>query len=114
MGSVCTIFRTREPEAHVKNARQTKNSKIKCELCIYKYKKNLNLTIKYFVILAKFFKKLFSGKTNLKNLGTCIENSLKWTNRNYKLIKIFKKIYIYIYIPGFLKIGLLKHVSLSH
>ena len=32
-------------------------NKIKCELCIYKYKKNL--TIKYIVILGKFFKKLF-------------------------------------------------------
>ena len=50
-------------------------------LCIYKYK---NLTIKYIVILGKFFKKLFFfGKKTLKNLSTCIKNSFKWTNPNY-------------------------------
>ena len=69
-------------------------NKIKCELCIYKYKKP---TIKYIVILGKIFKKLLFGK-KLKNLSTCIKNSLKWTNRNYKVIKILKNIYIIIYI----------------
>ena len=35
-------------------------NKIKCELCIYKYKKNP--AIKYIVILGKFFKKLSKKK----------------------------------------------------
>ena len=35
-------------------------NKIKCELCLYNIK---NLTIKYIVILGKFFKKLFLCKT---------------------------------------------------
>ena len=66
-------------------------NKIKCELCIDKYK---TITIKYIVILGNFFKKLLFGKKNLKNLGTCIKNSLKWSNRNYKLINILENIYI--------------------
>ena len=71
-------------------------NKIKCELYIYKHKKNL--TVNYIVILEKCFKKLFSGKKKkLNDLSTCIKNSLKWTNR-YKLIKYFKNIYNYIYI----------------
>ena len=41
----------------------------------------------------------FVKKKTLKNLSTCIKNSLNWTNPNYKLINIFKiHIYIYIYI----------------
>ena len=49
-----------------------------------------NLTIKYIVISGQFFKKLFFGKKKLKIPGQCIKNSLKWTNRNYKLVKILK------------------------
>ena len=52
--------------------------KIKCELCIYKYKKPYLL------------KNYFFEKKTLKKLSTCIKNGLKWTNRNYKLIKILK------------------------
>ena len=60
----------------------------------YAYTNIKNLPIKYIVILGKIFKKLLFGK-KLKNLSTCIKNSLKWTNRNYKVIKILKYIYIY-------------------
>ena len=63
----------------------------------YAYTNIKNLTINYIVNLGKFFKKLFFGKKKLKKLSTCIKNSLKWTNRNCKLIKILY-IYIYIYI----------------
>ena len=66
-------------------------NKIKCELCIYKYKKP-NYYCKYIVILGKSYQLIIK-----KKLRTCIKNSLKWTNPNYKLIKILN-IYIYIYI----------------
>ena len=43
---------------------------------------------------GNFFKKLFSEKKKtLKNLRTCIKNSLKRTN-HYELIKILKNIII--------------------
>ena len=66
-------------------------NKIKCELCIDKYK---TITIKYIVILGNFLRNYCLEKKKLKNLGTWIKNSLKWSNRNYKLINILKNIYI--------------------
>ena len=42
-----------------------------------------------------FFKKLFfEKKKKLRKLCTCIKNNLKCTNRNYKLIKILRNIYL--------------------
>ena len=46
-----------EPEAHVKNARQTKNTK-QDHTINYAYTNIKNLTIKYIVILGKVFKKI--------------------------------------------------------
>ena len=53
----------------------------------YAYTNIKNLTIK------ENFLKSYLKKENLKNLSTCIKNRLKWTNPNYKLIKVFKNIY---------------------
>ena len=43
-----------------------------------------------------FFKKLFFGKKKIKKAMYMhyMMNNLKWTNRNYKLIKILRNIYI--------------------
>ena len=41
-----------------------------------------------------FLRNYFLKKKKLKKLCTWIKNNLKWTNRNYKLIKILRNIYL--------------------
>ena len=59
-----TVFaQSSEPKAHVKNARQTKSTEQEkmCFMHIQNFNVK-NLTIKYIVILGKFFEKLVFGK----------------------------------------------------
>ena len=65
-----------EQEAHVKNTRQTKNTKQLDKMWImHNYTNIKNLTMKYIVILGKLFKTLFFGKKKQKqkHLRTCIK-----------------------------------------
>ena len=65
-----TVFaQSSEPKAHVKNARQTKSTgqEKMCFMHIQNFNVK-NLTIKYIVILGKFFEKLVCGKKKITTL----------------------------------------------
>ena len=78
VGSVCTIVRARGSCLKTLDKLKIQN-KIKCQLCICKYKKP-----------SYFFKKLFFGKKILKSLSTCIKNSFEIVFKFLRLV-YFKK-----------------------